>query len=254
MKKKTLDIIILICLIIIIAMLIFMNFSIKDKANRKELQTPTESKVVSSNQKNKTEDYIDSENTLFTDTTKANNEEEVVFYISQVEEEISKLSLSDTTNSNLKDKFEDTFITLTDFIFYGGSIKGVTFAELTDEAKEKVLLLYEKIDSTIENKFPNYKENIKSTADKGYTTAVSKAISLKNTIIAKYKEKVGEEQYNNVVDSFTQDKNHLQDAYTPYVEKGMEIGSKVMEKGKEVVGNAIDGLDSWYQGFKESRE
>lgn len=252
MKKKTLDIIILICLIIIIALLIFMNFSFKDKANTKELQTPTKSKVVS--KKNKAEDYGDRENTLFTDTTKANNEEEVVFYISQVEEEVSKLSLSDATNSNLKDKFEDTFITLTDFIFYGGSIKGVTFAELTDEAKEKVLLLYEKIDSTIENKFPNYKENIKSTADKGYTTAVSKAISLKDAIIAKYKEKVGEEQYNNVVDSFAQDKNHLQDAYTPYVEKGMEIGSKVVEKGKEVVGTAIDGLDSWYQGFKESRE
>ena len=73
---------------------------------------------------------------------------------------------------------------------------------------------------------------------------------MKDAIISKYKEKVGEDAYNNVVDSFTEDKNRFQDAYSPYVEKGKEIGSQAIEKGKEAIGK----LDSWYQGFKESRE
>ena len=154
----------------------------------------------------------------------------------------------------MKEKLENTFITLTDFIFYDGTIKGMTFDELTDTAKQEILELYEKIDSKIESYFPNYKENITSSAKKGYTTAVSKAKELKDTIVAKYKETVGEEEYNNVASNLEEDKNSLKDAYTPYVEKGKEIASQAVDKGKEVWNSTKDKLDSWYQNFKESRE
>ncbi len=261
MKKHPLDIAILICLIIIIVLLVILIWPTGNDTSKKNSKKDTETKEVvekeKSKEKNNSTDNIgsdDSSKTLFTDTAKAKNEEEVVSYISEVEQEVEALSQGQQNSKSVKEKLEDTFITLTDFIFYGGSIKGVTFHELTDSAKEKVLTLYEKIDSTIESKFPNYKENIKSTAKKSYTTVVSKASELKDTIISKYKEKVGEEAYNNVVDSFTEDKNRFQDAYTPYVEKGKEIGSQAIEKGKEAVGSAIGKLDSWYQGFKESRE
>ena len=53
----------------------------------------------------------------------------------------------DSTNTTMKEKLENTFITLTDFIFYDGTIKGMTFDELTDTAKQEILDLYEKIDS-----------------------------------------------------------------------------------------------------------
>lgn len=261
MKKHPLDIAILICLIIIIVLLVILIWPTGDDTNKKNSKKDTETKEVvekeKSKEKNNSTDNTssdDSSKTLFTDTAKAQNEEEVVSYISEVEQEVETLAQEQQNSKSVKEKLEDTFITLTDFIFYGGSIKGVTFQELTDSAKESVLTLYEKIDSTIESKFPNYKEDIKSTAKKSYTTVVSKASELKDTIISKYKEKVGEEAYNNVVDSFTEDKNRFQDAYTPYVEKGKEIGGQAIEKGKEAVGSAIDKLDSWYQGFKESRE
>lgn len=261
MKKHPLDIAILICLIIIIVLLVILIWPTGDDTNKKNSKKDTETKEVvekeKSKEKNNSTDNTssdDSSKTLFTDTAKAQNEEEVVSYISEVEQEVETLAQEQQNSKSVKEKLEDTFITLTDFIFYGGSIKGVTFQELTDSAKESVLTLYEKIDSTIESKFPNYKEDIKSTAKKSYTTVVSKASELKDTIISKYKEKVGEEAYNNVVDSFTEDKNRFQDAYTPYVEKGKEIGSQAIEKGKEAVGSAIGKLDSWYQGFKESRE
>lgn len=261
MKKHPLDIAILICLIIIIVLLVILIWPTGNDTSKKNSKKDTETKEVVEKEKSKEKSNStdntgsdDSSKTLFTDTAKANNEEEVVSYISEVEQEVEALSQGQQNSKSVKEKLEDTFITLTDFIFYGGSIKGVTFQELTDSAKESVLTLYEKIDSTIESKFPNYKEDIKSTAKKSYTTVVSKASELKDTIISKYKEKVGEEAYNNVVDSFTEDKNRFQDAYTPYVEKGKEIGSQAIEKGKEAVGSAIGKLDSWYQGFKESRE
>lgn len=250
MKKHPLDIAILVCLIIIIILLILLLWPVDRSSSKKSSNV---SKIVNNNEDNKSSGSSTSE-TLFTDTTEATNEEEVVSYIGEIEREVNKLSNEPDTSKDVKKSLEDTFITLTDFIFYGGTIKGTTFASLTDAAKEKVLTLYEKIDNTIESKFPNYKENIKSTAEKSYTTVVSKASDLKDSIISKYKEKVGEDAYNNVVDNFNEDKNRFQDAYTPYVEKGKEIGSQAIDKGKEVVGSTIDKLDDWYQGFKESRE
>ena len=250
MKKHPLDIAILVCLIIIIILLILLLWPVDRSSSKKSSNV---SKIVNNNEDNKSSGSSTSE-TLFTDTTKATNEEEVVSYIGEIEREVNTLSNEPDTSKDVKKSLEDTFITLTDFIFYGGTIKGATFASLTDAAKEKVLTLYEKIDNTIESKFPNYKENIKSTAEKSYTTVVSKASDLKDSIISKYKEKVGEDAYNNVVDNFNEDKNRFQDAYTPYVEKGKEIGSQAIDKGKEVVGSTIDKLDDWYQGFKESRE
>lgn len=254
MKKHPLDIAILVCLIIIIILLILLLWPVNRSASKNSSEKSSNVReTVKSDEDNKSSASSTSE-TLFNDTTKAINEEEVVSYIGEIEREVNTLSNEPDTSKDVKKSLEDTFITLTDFIFYGGTIKGATFASLTDAAKEKVLTLYEKIDNTIESKFPNYKENIKSTAEKSYTTVVSKASDLKDSIISKYKEKVGEDAYNNVVDNFNEDKNRFQDAYTPYVEKGKEIGSQAIDKGKEVVGSTIDKLDDWYQGFKESRE
>lgn len=257
MKKHPLDIAILICLIIIIVLLVLLLWPINknsSKSNSKKGNNTAEEINKDADKNKKIDSSRSDSETLFTDTKKANSEEEVISYISEVEQEVNTLSSESNNSKSVKKKLEDTFVTLTDFIFYGGTIKGVTFESLTDTAKEKVLILYENIDSTIESKFPDYKENIKSTAEKSYTSVVSKASDLKDTIISKYKEKVGEDAYNNVEDNFNEDKNRFQDAYAPYVEKGKEIGSQAIEKGKEVVGSTIDKLDDWYQGFKESRE
>lgn len=258
MKKNPLDIVIIILLVIIIVLLIILIWP-KEEQTASKKESNTSENVKKTDQKESSSESTsfsstDTSDTLFTDTSKASNENEVVTYVEEVEKEVETLAASDGDDKSVKEKLEDTFITLTDFIFYDGTIKGVTFQELTDGAKEKVLDLYEKIDSTIESKFPNYKENIKSTARKSYTTVVTKAKELKDSIVSKYKDYVGEDQYNNTVDTFEEDKNRFQDAYSPYVEKGKEVGTKAIEKGKEVVHSAIGKLDSWYQDYKESRE
>lgn len=258
MKKNPLDIVIIILLVIIIALLIVLVWPKEEQTTSKK-ESNTSENVKKTDQKGSSSASTssssnDTSDTLFTDTSKASNENEVVTYVEEVEKEVETLAASDGDDKSVKEKLEDTFITLTDFIFYDGTIKGVTFQELTDSAKEKVLDLYEKIDSTIESKFPNYKENIKSTAKKSYTTVITKAKELKDSIVSKYKDYVGEDQYNNTVDTFEEDKNRFQDAYSPYVEKGKEVGTKAIEKGKEVIHSAIGKLDSWYQDYKESRE
>lgn len=258
MKKNPLDIVIIILLVIIIVLLIILIWPKEEQTSSKK-ESNTSENVKKTDQKESSSESTsfsstDTSDTLFTDTSKASNENEVVTYVEEVEKEVETLAASDGDDKSVKEKLEDTFITLTDFIFYDGTIKGVTFQELTDGAKEKVLNLYEKIDSTIESKFPNYKENIKSTARKSYTTVVTKAKELKDSIISKYKDYVGEDQYNNTVDTFEEDKNRFQDAYSPYVEKGKEVGTEAIEKGKEVIHSAIGKLDSWYQDYKESRE
>ena len=252
MKKHPLDIAIFICLIIIIILLVILvwprnedNTKSHNDSKAKEVE-----KVESKDKKDK------SSNTLFTDTTDASNEDEVISYVEEVEQKVKTYTQPSDYQSDfsIRETLEDTFISFTDFIFYDGTIKGVTFDELTDSAKEKILTLYEQIDSLIEKKFPNYKENISSTAKYEYTTVVSKAKELKDSIVSKYKEVVGEDAYNNVVSTFEEDKNNFQDAYSPYVEKGKEIGSQAIEKGKKILDSASSKFDSWYQEFKESRE
>ena len=46
---------------------------------------------------------------------------------------------AESSSSNFSDKAKATFITIVDFLFYDGTIKEITFNELTDEGKQKVL-------------------------------------------------------------------------------------------------------------------
>ena len=86
---------------------------------------------------------------------------EVVEYITEVTNEVESLEKEESLSEKTKCSLKKTFITLTDFIFYDGTIKGKTFKELSTEAQEKILELYEKLDEKIESVFPNYKEDIK---------------------------------------------------------------------------------------------
>lgn len=55
----------------------------------------------------------------------------------------------------------DNFKVLSDFIFNGGEIDGVTFSELSDEGKENAKNALNSLDNTINELVPNYKERFK---------------------------------------------------------------------------------------------
>ena len=95
------------------------------------------------------------------------------------------LGISDQVNSldvvsndgTLKSKLKTNFITLVDFIFYDGTIKGKTFNQLSKSAQAKVIYYALQVDGKIDKQFPGYKETISS-----------KMTDIKDKLIAKYME------------------------------------------------------------------
>lgn len=181
------------------------------------------------------------------DTTTIATDEEVVEYIEDVTNEVETLTEEESLSEKTKQSLKKTFITLTDFIFYDGTIKGKTFKELSYEAQTKILELYEKLDTKIESVFPNYKEEIKDTSTKTYSKAKEKAKELKETIKKIYIERVGEDTYQKEMDIIKNTKDKVVEKTTPVI-------SDVKDKAKDTYTKAKDKLDKWYKNFKESSE
>lgn len=174
-------------------------------------------------------------------------DDQVVEYISGVTDEVVNLENEKSLSQKTKESLKKTFITLTDFIFYDGTIKGKTFKELSGEAQEKILELYEKLDEKIEAVFPNYKEEIKDTSTKTYSKVKEKAKELKETIKSVYIERVGEDTYQKEMEIIKNTKDKV-------VEKTAPVISNAKEKAKETYEKTKDKLDDWYKNFKESSE
>lgn len=181
------------------------------------------------------------------DTTTIATDEEVVEYIEDVTNEVETLTEEESLSEKTKQSLKKAFITLTDFIFYDGTIKGKTFKELSYEAQTKILELYEKIDTKIENVFPNYKEEIKDTSTKTYSKAKEKAKELKEKIKSIYIERVGEDTYQKEMDIIKNTKDKVVEKTTPVI-------AGVKDKAKDTYTKTKDKLDEWYKNFKESSE
>ena len=170
----------------------------------------------------------------------------IINYVNDLNNEVDELTSSEVTETT-KTKLKESFITLTDFIFYEGTINGITFNELSTSVKEKVIEVYETIDKKIESVWPNYKETIKSTATKIYTDLKIKTIELKDELLNKYKESIGESAYNESVQVFEDDINRLKESTQPTIDY-------VKEKSQEAYEGIKDKASSWYENFKESSE
>lgn len=146
-------------------------------AENKEIAIPlttttTKSVYVSTTDNKTTKKTTTSKTTTKKSTTTKDNvsDEEVV--------EFAKLSYDNANNENKKSittSIKKNFVTLIDFIFYNGTIKGKTFDELSNLAKAKVIYYTLLVDNKIDSKWPDYKETIKT-----------KTSDLKAKLIAKY--------------------------------------------------------------------
>lgn len=149
---------------------------------------------------------------------------------------------TESNSSNFSDKAKATFISIVDFLFYDGTIKGVTFNELTDAGKQKVLELANKIDVKLEEKSPGYKEKIYSTTSNAYNKASeiikNGASSLNNFA----KEKLGDENYNSIIGA--------KDELVKYSKNALNL---VGSAGSKLFSSTKDKLNDWYQNFKNNR-
>ena len=181
------------------------------------------------------------------DASEEATDEDVVNYVSTIENEIENINYTESKKETIKEKLKENFIILTDFIFYDGTIKGKTFNELTTSAKEEILELYEKIDNKIESIYPNYKEEIKDTSTKVYSKAKSMVISLKDYLKKSYIDSVGEDTYQKEMEVIKDTKEKVKEKTEPVIDTAKEKTKETYEKTK-------DKLNTWYQGIKESSE
>ena len=132
---------------------------------------------------------------------------------------------------SLGESAKEYFVTIIDFIFYKGTIKGYTFNELSNSVKLKVLSSALYFDSKIDKYFPGYKESISSTTKKIYT-------NVKAGIISTYLE---------ITTTICNSNDELC--------ASAKIGFQSLKKNfgltfdliKEIAGDGINNLKNWYE-------
>lgn len=112
-------------------------------------------------------------NTTSTTSKKTSSENEVISFFKQEYDNYGSYE----KEKSIPEKAKQGFVTIVDFLFYDGTIKGRKFGELTSAAKAKVIYYALLIDGKIDNKWPDYKNTIKN-----------KSTDLKAKLIAKYME------------------------------------------------------------------
>lgn len=140
------------------------------------------------------------------------------------------------TEENIK-KFtssvKTSFITITDFIFYGTEINGYTFNDLTEQAKLYVMDIAIKLDSKIESYHPGYKEEIRL-----------KLYDIKEQLTIKYLE-VSDKICTEIGEiACAQARNDL--------ETMKENFGLTVDFVKVIARSGLDSLKNWYEIFRES--
>ena len=161
--------------------------------------------------------------------------------IDTLEDTLNKIKTSPVTEK-FTNGAKKTFIDLVDFIFYGGTIKGYTFEELTDNGKAKVLEIANDIDEAIESKVPNYKETISDKATKAFKSAallIKKGSANLNNFM---KEKLSEENYNAIIDA--------KDDIARYSNNAVSF---IKDNGGKLLTTAKEKLSSWYNNLKSNQ-
>ena len=193
----------------------------------------------------KKEEIINNTNTN-TNNTNTNNSNTITYsdkdteVINSLNETLTKVK-SNVSDNDFLDSAKGVFISIVDFLFYDGSINGVTFDELTDSGKQKVLEIASSIDSTIENKFPGYKETISDKASNAFNKASEIIKKGANDLNDFAREKLGEDNYQSIIDA--------KDELIVYTKNAINF---IGDVSSSLWNSAEDKLNNWYQNFKNN--
>lgn len=204
------------------------NEEVKEEIKEKEDNNKEEIKIDIKLNDNENKDAIKNDN--------YNEKDNIV--IDELNNTLKNIEES-TQDENFKDKASSTFISIVDFLFYDGTIKGISFDELTEKGKEKVLEISSKIDVKLEEKCPGYKEKISNSTSKAYQKA-SKIIKKGAKNINDFaKSALGDENYQAIIDA--------KDELAKYSKEALNY---VTGAGSKVFNNTKEKLNEWYQNFK----
>lgn len=171
---------------------------------------------------------------ITTEENEIYSEDAVIEEFSKIEKNITSV-LNEENIDNVLSKIGDSVATMIGFIWYGEEIHGVTYNELSSEAKEKVLNIYYKADAAIENKFPNYKDKIKDKYQIVSSFIKDKYDDAKYNVDIWLREKLGEEGYQKYIDS----KEELKKGASESIEDMKEVKELYKQK-----------VNDWYQKKK----
>lgn len=205
------------------------NTAIKNNISKIEDTSPSKENVTA-----KTENKV-VENAA---TSYTNEDVEVINYFNDIEKNV-EAELQKEKNDTTKDKLKGTFITIVDFLFYDSEINGIKFNDLTEGAKQNILETISSIDNKIMVKYPTYKEDISSTTSKAYNKASELIKKGANNVKNFSREKLGEENYNSIIDAKDELVYYTKNAF----EIVGEVTGSIWETGKSKIKN-------WYENFK----
>lgn len=138
-------------------------------------------------------------------------------------------------SAELLDKGKTYFIYCVDFLFYDGEIKGYTFNDMTDRAKQQLLQDVTTIDTLISSKFPNYKETISEGSSNAYNKA-SEIIKAGSKNLNDFsREKLGEENYNKILE---------------YKDMFIEQAFSDYDDFKDIINQGVSKVKNWYEGLR----
>ena len=210
------------------------NEEVKEEIKEKEDNNKEEIKIDRKLNDNENKDISNNKDTIKNDNY--NEKDNIV--IDELNNTLNNIEKS-TQDENFKDKASSTFISIVDFLFYDGTIKGISFDELTEKGKEKVLEISSKIDVKLEEKCPGYKEKISNSTSKAYQKA-SKIIKKGAKNINDFaKSALGDENYQAIIDA--------KDELVKYSKESLNY---VTGAGSKVFNNTKEKLNEWYQNFK----
>lgn len=183
----------------------------------------------SSTNKNNSANNSNQNNNTTNSNNNTNNEKvenadiAVMNYMNTLQTEMDKPSLGESAKKG--------FITVIDFIFYNGTIKGHRFSELTNSVKLKVLSAALYFDSKIDNYFPGYKESISNTTKKIYTNVKEQIISA----------------YLDITTLVCSSNNELCSSAKEGFQSLKKNFSLTFDLIKEIAGDGITNLKNWYE-------
>ncbi len=184
--------------------------------------TPNQNEIKHPSKEPETEKTDNYNETVIPEETK-DKDQLVIAYLNELEPQIE-------TKEN-ESIIKNGFITITDFLFYNGDIKGVTLNEISTKTKLTILKFALKIDAKIDSYFPDYKEKISNTTSKIYT-------GVKNKIIETY--------LNTTAKICTQNETLCADAKKDF--QSMKTSFKITWNiVKNLANSGLGNLKEWYE-------
>ncbi len=203
---------------------------IEDLNNTSDNEIPTTS--VSTSNGATTTSKSSSKTTSTTSQKVVSNESDVVSFFKEEYENYGNYE----KEKSIPEKAKKGFVTIVDFLFYDGTIKGKKFSELTNAAKAKVIYYALLIDSKIDNKWPDYKNTIKN-----------KATDLKAKLIAKYMEVT-----TSICDKNTHACDVARDDFK-ILKKSLNLTWNVIkDAAKYSYGKITTYISAWYETWRDN--